>query len=144
MDRGRQAVRAVADTNVIAYYLLGTAPFRNECARFWREVEEAIAPASWEAEITNVLWMAVRTGVLGVPEALQRLDLAKALGIESVPVASLWHGALVRACESGVAAYDTVFVELAERESVPLVTFDVALLKKFPKVAKRPRALALR
>lgn len=135
-------MRVVVDTNVIAYYLLGTEPFRDECGGFWRQVDDALSPATWESEITNVFWMAVRTRVFALPDALHRLDLARALGVQSIPVASLWHGALVRACETGIAAYDTLFVELAEREALPLATFDAALLKAFPKIAKRPRTLA--
>ena len=134
-------MKAVVDTNVIAYYLLGTEPFREECAKFWRRIEVALAPASWEAEITNVLWMAVRTGVIDLPEGLHRLDLAGDLEIQSVPTATLWHGALARASTSGVAAYDTLFVELADREGLPLATFDGAILKSFPKIAKRPTSL---
>lgn len=135
-------MRAVVDSNVIAYFLLGTEPFREECGIFWRRVESALAPASWEAEVTNVLWMATRARVLGVSEALAKLDLARALGILSLPVSGLWHGALARACASGVAAYDTLFVELAVREAVPLVTFDKVVLAAFPEIAKRPGDLS--
>ena len=134
-------MRAVVDTNVIAYFLLGTEPFREECRDFWRRVEAALAPASWEPEVANVLWMAARTKVVDVVEALRRLDLARALEIQSVPVPSLWHGALVRACSSGIAAYDTLFVELAAREDLPLATFDRAVLVAFPDIAKRPGEL---
>jgi predicted nucleic acid-binding protein len=134
-------VRAVVDTNVIAYFLLGTEPFREECDRFWREVEEPIAPASWEAELINVLWMATRKNVLDLPEALHRLQLAQSLQIHSISSSSLWHGALVRAHASGIAAYDTLFVELAEREGVPLATFDEPVIKAFPRLAMRPRKL---
>jgi predicted nucleic acid-binding protein len=131
-------VKAVVDTNVIAYFLLGTEPFRDECERFWREVEDPVAPASWEAELINVLWMATRKDVLDLPEALHRLELARALGIRSVSSSSLWHGALVRAHGSGIAAYDTLFVELADREGLPLATFDAPLIKAFPRVAMHP------
>ena len=136
-------MRVVVDTNVIAYFLLGTQPFRHECARFWRAIEEPVAPALWEAELTNVLWMAVRTKILSPPEALHKLDLAVTLGIRTVPVQSLWHGALIRAHATNIAAYDTLFVELAEREGCPLATFDKPLLKAFPKIARRPRSIAL-
>lgn len=135
-------MRAVVDTNVIAYFLLGTEPFRQECDLFWLAVDDPIAPASWEAELTNVLWMAARKHVIDIAEALRRLDLAQALGVRSIPIASLWHGALVRAHTSRVPAYDTLFIELAEREAVPLATFDQALLKAFPRLAKRPRAIS--
>ena len=133
---------AVVDTNVIAYFLLGTEGVREECERFWRDVDAPIAPASWEAELVNVLWMATRKDVLDLPEALDRLRLARLLGIRSVAVSSLWHGALVRAHRTGIAAYDTLFVELAEREAMPLATFDEPLIKAFPRVAMRPRKLA--
>ena len=132
-------MKVVVDTNVIAYFLLGTRPFRQECVTFWKAIDEPLAPASWEAELTNVLWMAVRTKVVPLPEALHKLDLAVTLGIRTVPVQSLWHGALIRACSANIAAYDTLFVELAEREGCPLATFDKGLLKAFPKIARRPR-----
>ncbi len=134
-------MRAVVDTNVIAYFLLGTEGVREECAQFWREADEPLAPASWEAELTNVLWMATRKNVLDLPEALHRLDLAKGLGIRSVAVNTLWSGALVRAHASGIAAYDALFVELADRETLPLATFDEPIIKSFPRVAMRPRRL---
>src|SRR5439155_23611200 len=44
---------------------------------------------------------------------------------------TLWRGALRRALESGVAACDTLFVELADRESLPLATFDELLPASF-------------
>lgn len=134
-------MRAVVDTNVIAYFLLGTEGFRDECERFWRTVEAPVAPASWEAELANVLWMATRKGIVDLPEALHRLELAKGLGIQSVTVSSLWGGALARAHTSGVAAYDALFVELADREAIPLATFDEPLMRAFPRLAMRPRRL---
>lgn len=141
MDPGRPEVKTVVDTNVIAYSLLDTEPFQEECKAFWRAVAEPLAPASWEAELTNVLWMAVKAGVVDLPGAVERLDLAKSLGVVSIPVPSLWHGALLRAHSSGIAAYDTLFVELAARESLLLATFDGSLLRAFPEVARRPRSL---
>ena len=38
--------------------------------------------------------------------------------------------------------YDTLYVELAERENVPMVTFDEKVLKIYPAIAKRPRDVA--
>jgi predicted nucleic acid-binding protein len=86
--------------------------------------------------------MAVRKGVIGKRDALRRLGMAARLGIRSVPTRRLWRGALARALNAEVAAYDTLFVELAVRERKPLVTFDARLLASFPDVAIRPHALA--
>src|SRR5262245_20447347 len=50
----------VVDTNVVAYYLLGTEPFADEARAFWRGGGAMSAPAHWQAELANVIWMAVR------------------------------------------------------------------------------------
>lgn len=134
-------MRAVVDTNVVAYFVLGTADFSAETGAFWRRVNQPIAPALWEAEIANVVWMAARSGYLTAPEASLRLRNASRLGLRSVPTRSLWHGALLRAVGSDVAVYDTLFVELAARERLPLVTFDGRLLAAFPEIAARPGEL---
>ena len=142
MDPGRPTVIGVVDTNVVAYYLLGTEPFVDEVRRFWRGVEETWAPVHWEAELANAIWMAVHTGVLPRDEGYQKLDMASRLGIQAVPIRSLWQPALTRALDSGVAVYDTLFVELAAQRDLQLATFDNKLLKKFPEIAKRPRSLS--
>jgi predicted nucleic acid-binding protein len=135
-------VTAVVDTNVVAYYLLGTEPFLEEVRQFWRTVEEAWAPDHWEAELANAILMAVRAGVLSGDEGHQKLDLAARLGIQSVPNRSLWQPALTRAIDSGAAVYDTLFVELAVQRKLPLATFDRNILKKFPDIARRPNSLS--
>jgi predicted nucleic acid-binding protein len=134
-------VKAVVDTNVVAYYLLGTNQFAAEVRAFMAGLRDAWAPALWEAELANTLWMATRHNVLSIEEASNRLTLADGLGIHAVPNRSLWQAALVRAHQSKIAVYDTLFVELAIRERLPLATFDAALLKAFPDVAARPATL---
>ena len=135
-------MKAVVDTNVVAYLLLGTDRFVDEARRFMGAVDDAWAPAVWEAELANTIWMAVRHKVLTLDEAATRLKLADGLGIHSVPNRTLWQGALVRANDSNIAVYDTLFVELAVREQVPLATFDGGVLKAFPGIAVRPGSLA--
>jgi predicted nucleic acid-binding protein len=132
---------AVVDTNVVAYFLLGTRPFAAEARAFLAAVTRPTAPALWEAEIANVIWMATRSNVVGPEDGAARLRLAMRLGIESVPLHTLLQGALLRAVTSGMAVYDTLFVELAVREACPLATFDRAIIKAFPNVAARPQAL---
>ena len=134
-------MKAVVDTNVIAYFVLGTVGFVEEARSFITALDQAWAPAQWEAELANALWMATRHNVLTLDDAAQRLALADGLGIHTVPNRTLWQAALVRAHDSGVAVYDTLFVELAVREQLPLVTFDGTVLKAFPDVAVRPGAV---
>lgn len=134
-------MKAVVDTNVIAYLLLGTAKFVDEARAFWASAEELLAPALWEAELVNVIWMAACSGVIGPDDASVKLTLAGRLGIRSVNVRSLWQGALGRSLATGVTAYDTLYVELAARERVRLATFDTKILKAFPDIALRPGEL---
>lgn len=134
-------LKVIVDTNVIAYYLLATEPFVDEVRAFWHRPLDPAAPTLWEAEVSNVLWMAARTGLIDKRGALRRLGMAARLGIRSVPIRRLWRGALARAMNSNIAAYDTLFVELAARERKHLVTFDAKLLAAFPKIAIRPSAV---
>ena len=133
---------AVVDTNVVAYYLLGTEPFVDEVRQFWRAAEETWAPMHWEAELANAIWMAVRTATLPREEGHQKLDMASRLGIQTVPIRAVWQAALRRALDSGVAVYDTLLVELAAQRDLKLATFDTELLKKFPDIARRPRSFS--
>ncbi len=144
MDRSGALVKAVVDTNVVAYLLLGTEQYAGEARTFLASLGEAQAPAIWEAELANVLWMATRHKILTIDDAISRLTLADNLRIHSVPNRALWQGALVRAHQSGIAVYDTLFVELAAREGLPLGTFDGALLNAFPNIAARPATLMMK
>ena len=134
-------LKIIVDTNVVAYYLLATQPFVDEVRAFWHRPLDPAAPTLWEAEVSNVLWMAARTGLIDKRGALRRLGMAARLGIRSVPIRRLWRGALARAMNSNIAAYDTLFVELAVRERKHLVTLDAKLLAAFPNVAVRPGAV---
>jgi predicted nucleic acid-binding protein len=134
-------VKAVVDTNVVAYFLLGTPKFVAEAREFWNRADELLAPAVWEAEIANVIWMATRAKVVAAQDATAKLALAGRLGILSINNRTLWHGALARSISSGVAVYNTLFVELAEREGIAMATFDDKVLTAYPEIAKRPREL---
>lgn len=140
MASRKPPLAAVVDTNVVAYFLLKTEPFVEEAAGFLRLGWTLFAPASWESELANVVWMAIRAGIIDLSEGCRRLEFASALGLVSIPVKGLWNGALARAVDREHPVYDTLFVELAVRRGLPLLTFDQALLKRFPDVAHRPSA----
>ena len=131
-------MKAVVDTNVVAYFLLGTTGFADRARACLVSAAELMAPAHWEAELANVVWMAVRSGVLPREDAPLRLSLARRLGVDSVPVSSYTQAAVLRSLQSGVALYDTLFVELAVRARCQLFTFDKAILEAFPDIAVRP------
>ncbi|MGH9413220.1 MAG: type II toxin-antitoxin system VapC family toxin [Terriglobales bacterium] len=134
-------LEAVADTNVVAYMVLRTPLFVEEVEPFWSSVSRALAPAHWRAEFANVVWGACRAGLLAVADARTLLNRAATFAITSIAVPELWHGALSRSLDTGIAIYDTLFVELAVQQGCPLATFDKAVLRAFPEIAARPRDL---
>jgi predicted nucleic acid-binding protein len=130
--------RFVVDTNILAYYVLGTVPFNEEVAELFFSPLELFAPDSWQSEFLNVLWQAIRIRSISLLHGLELLEEAGRLLEWSVPVNSLWRDALVAAEENNCSTYDTLFVALAEREGCSLVTYDQRLLAAFPQIAKRP------
>jgi hypothetical protein len=47
--------------------------------------------------------------------------------IPQVAIRTLWQAALARSTATDVAVYDTLFVEVASRRRLPLVTFDAKI-----------------
>jgi predicted nucleic acid-binding protein len=115
-----------------------TEPHFVEAERFWSRNLAVAAPALWEAELVNALWVALRIGSVEADQGLEKLGLVRGLGITTVPVHDLWQGAFVLAAAHDHPSYDTLYMELAQRLDVPLVTFDERLLEKFPGIAVRP------
>ena len=130
--------RFVVDTNVLAYYVLGTEPFNKELDEVFSMPLELIAPDSWRAELLNVLWQSIRLQKISLFCGLELLEEVGRLLSWTVPVGSLWREALVAAEEYDCSTWDALFVALAEREGCSLLTYDQRLLTRFPEIAGRP------
>lgn len=141
METRGEAVKVIADTNVIAYYLLGTEDFYAETREFWDSTVLVMAPVHWQAEWANVVWLTARAGVFPWADVPHLLAMANRLAIWTEPLPPLWAGAVARSARSGVAVYDTLFIELAVQQDCRLVTFDQQVLRAFPGIACRPRDL---
>lgn len=101
-------------------------------------------PSHFKAELGNVIWKAVSFGAFPAEHVADLLVAADALSFTVVDVADLWHGAVARALATRHPVYDTLFVELAMRESVKMASYDRPLERKFPKVVRAPGALLRR
>ena len=130
--------RFVVDTNILAYFALGTSPFKEELDGVFSMPLELIAPDSWQAEFLSVLRQAIRFQKISVFHGLELLEEVGRLLSWSVPVGSLWREALVAAEQYDCSTCDTLFVALAEREGCDLLTYDQRLLTRFPEIAKKP------
>ncbi len=123
----------VADTNMVAYLLLGGEKTQGARLAFRKDPAWA-APLLWRSEFRNVLATYLRRGRLSLSEAIEVMGDAETLfrgaeySVDSDQVLKL-------ASESGCSAYDCEFVALAQQLDVPLLTSDAEILKEFPQTA---------
>lgn len=134
-------MRLVTDTNAIGYLLLETAPHHLALKELFSRPCSLHAPASWEVEFANVLWLSTRARIITPQVAEWKLRLAAGLGVERVPIHELWHEGLALAIAEDHPVYDTLFVALARQLGAPLVTYDQAVLGKFSDVSRRAEDL---
>ncbi len=95
-----------------------------------RLVETAgLVPLIWPLEVGNALIGAERRGRLSQAESERFLELLRRLPIRIEP-ASLTYllgEVIALAREQGLSTYDAVYLDLAMRSGLPLVTLDAAL-----------------
>jgi predicted nucleic acid-binding protein len=115
--------------------MLGEPGTGGQAARLLAADWEFTAPAHWKAEFCNVVWKAALLQRLAAEEAATILSRASYLPIESVDVAELWRGALMRAISGGHSAYETLFVELAIRLRTNVASFDTRLQRSFRRLS---------
>jgi predicted nucleic acid-binding protein len=87
------------------------------------------APDLLDAECANVLWVKVTRGELSEADALTRIARLIAAPVDRVPCRELAAAALKLSIDLGHPAYDCLYLALAIRAAVPLVTADVKFLK---------------
>ena len=132
---------AVVDANVFVYAAVGAPPFATDAEQVLLDLDEVWVPASVYAECVNALWQYVRKGVISIPQARLGFVKIRAAVDRAVPVPELWERALELAAAENHSPYDTLFVALAERETLRVVTFDRPLAAKFPGHCVAPAAL---
>ena len=124
---------------LFAYALLGVTRFKEESLAVLTAVPEILVPDSMRAELVNVVWQWTLRKNLDLDQSLSVLADADALITYAVPTAVLWERALELALSADHAAYDTLFVALAEREGTAVITYDSRLRRKFPDMTLSPR-----
>ena len=99
-------------------------------------------PDLFFVECTNILWKYVRRFAYPADAAQQDVaDLAR-LPLRVVSTAALAEAALEIAVAHGSTAYDSAYVALARRLSLPLVTADETLVRRFADTGLDVRFLA--
>jgi predicted nucleic acid-binding protein len=123
----------VVDTNVIAYLWL-EGERTEEVQRAYRRDPCWRVPPLWRSEFLNVLATGVRNDVIVEEQALILWSRASGMlwGKEIEPRG---EDVLATAIRQGISAYDAQFVCVAVNLGCPLVTADLALVRKCPGTA---------
>lgn len=109
--------------------------FEDECDPYAEAVlsslgdAQALVPPIWPLEVVNVLLVAERKKRLHRADSSRFLELLGGLPIIIDQGVSLMKlgGILSRGRELVLSAYDTAYLELAEREGLPVATCDARL-----------------
>jgi predicted nucleic acid-binding protein len=115
--------RFVVDANVaIKWYLpeVHDAPAR----RLLTGAHELLAPDLIYSEVGNILWKRFRAGEMTEEEVEAVMHSFGALPLAITPSWPLVLPAMTIACQTDRSVYDSLYLALAIREGVPMVTAD--------------------
>ena len=118
---------AVVDASVAAKWVI-QEPCSAEAASLL-ECETLHAPSHWRAEAVNVLWAKVFRGELTASDAEERMVVLMRAPVVDVPISDLMPRALAISIAHSITIYHSLYVALAERRDIPLVTADERLIR---------------
>lgn len=96
------------------------------------EAEGCHAPAHWQAEAVNALWAKVFRRELDSADAGERMTALLRAPVHAAGITGLLPRAFAIAVAHSVTIYDALYVALAERLTIPLVTADGKLVRRMP------------
>lgn len=125
-------IRLVLDASVALAWVVdrNPDPYAERVQRALREGGRALVPALWQLEVANVLAMVQRRKVLTREETEEALKYLEGFVVALAEVDGYVPGvrqALSLAQDLQLTAYDAVYIELAQREGLPLATLDKGL-----------------
>lgn len=93
------------------------------------QCEARHAPDHWQAEAINVLWAKVFRGDLIAADAQARMEVMLRAPVVGMPIASLLPRAFAISVAHTVTITDSLYVALAEKRDLKLVTADKRLIR---------------
>jgi len=122
----------VLDVSVAVKWFLPDESFSDEALALLRDYREAkidfIAPDFFWPEFGNVIWKAVRRKRCSAETSAEALHQIFELKLKTVPSADLVDDALALALATGQTVYDSLYVVLAMRSDVEMITADERLV----------------
>jgi predicted nucleic acid-binding protein len=87
------------------------------------------APDHWHVEAVNVLWSKVFNGDLSATDAQERMTVLLRAPVDGTPIIGLMPRAFAISVSNAVTIYDSLYIALAEKRGIPLVTADRRLIR---------------
>lgn len=119
---------AVFDASVVVKWYIATDPFFDAALQA-RDEYEAAAPALMQAEVANALWKYIRVGVMNLEDACEGVAVLEEL-IALTPDNELLTPALRLSAQLDHPVYDCVYLAMAQRRALPLITADRRLAEQ--------------
>jgi predicted nucleic acid-binding protein len=119
---------AVIDASVAAKWVVEEA--HSAQAALALNFESRHAPAHWLAEAANVLWAKVFRGNLAAADAEERVAVLLRAPVIAAPLEGLVPRAFAIGVARGVTIYDALYVALAEKYDIPMVSADAKLIRR--------------
>ena len=125
---------AVVDTSAVLRLFIPDGPIPDGLEAFFRGVETgshvAIAPELLIVEATNVVIKKQRRGELSTDEATGLISLLEQMPIRYFSHRPLYNSTHQIALETGLSAYDALFLALAQDRGAALFTADERLQRE--------------
>lgn len=118
---------AVVDASVAAKWVVEEA--HSAKATLLLQCDARHAPDHWLAEAANLLWSKVFKGDLTGADAAERMSVLLRAPVIGTPIAALMPRAFAISVARTVTIFDSLYVALAEKLNVPLVTADERLVR---------------
>ena len=128
----------VADSTLLAY-LLRPGDKSAICDEIFLKDPDWAVPLICRSEIRNILTLYMRHERMSLNQALATMEKAECVwrdheyAVPSTSVLELTH-------KHTITAYDGEFIVLAQELGIPLLTFDKAVRRMFPRIAIDPAA----
>ena len=123
--------RVVIDTNIAIKHFIPD-PLSTKVDELLLHLEnpqtELFVPDLFYAESANTLWKYVRAGQYPADQIQVALATLKALPLQSVVTKDLIADAIQISLDYGISVYDSCYIALSQRVSVPLLTLDTRLV----------------
>jgi predicted nucleic acid-binding protein len=118
----------IVDASIAAKWLF-SEELSAEAVAFGMRQNGKIAPSLIRLELYNTIWKRLRSGV--VDAAMAKLMCERCVGDfeEIMPIESLGARASAMMIELAHPIYDCLYLALAERERLPLITVDKRLIE---------------